>query len=309
MAKVLVTGAGGFIGANVVRSLLRLGDEVHVLRRDKSTLWRLKHIENQITAHYVEITDRKNTLRVIDSIEPERVFHLAHYGGNQNEDDPDMIRKVIIEGTAIIFESCIKVGSVKAIVNAGSSSEYGAKDSPMKEDMLLEPATGYGCAKTWATLYGQYLAHKNGLAINTLRLFSVFGPWESGMRFIPTAILSSIRKKPFKINDKRVVRDFVFVDDVVRAFLVTAQSDCRGQVINIGFGSQMRIKEMAELIFQYTERPVVEGGGEFRSFDQTGMWQADISKADKFIDWQPLYTREEGISKTVRWFYDNQHLY
>jgi nucleoside-diphosphate-sugar epimerase len=223
-----------------------------------------------------------------------------------------MVRKVVIEGTAAVFDACAKVDSIKSVVNAGSSSEYGIKSTAMHEEMRLEPNTIYGCAKTWATLYGQYLTHEKKVPITTLRLFSVFGPWEVPPRFMPSVILSCLRGIPPKLSNLQTVRDFVFVDDVVSALLTAADNPCPGEVINIGFGRQMTLKEAADIIIEHTgaKKIKIETGIVGRNFDRKNIcWQADISKAKKLLGWRPKYSQEKGIIKTIKWFYENQKFY
>ena len=309
--KVLVTGAGGFIGANLVRALLARGDEVHVLSRPESSHWRLAQIKEKIKFHNTQINDEASVLKVVKDVQPEQIFHLAHYGGNASESDLGLIHKVIIAGSSAVFDACSKVGSVKSLVNAGSSSEYGAKQSPMKEDMLLEPNTSYGCAKAWATFYGQHLAREKKVPITTLRFFTPFGPWESPPRFMPSVILSCLRGAAPQITNPLLVRDFAFVDDVVRACILAADNPHPGEVINISFGCQMTFGEAVEIILKHTRMKVdIEIGGTGRSFDQTNnMWQADISKARDLLGWEPKYSQEEGIIKTIKWFNENKNLY
>lgn len=309
--KVLITGASGFIGANLVRALLARGDEVHILNRPESSHWRLSQIKEKLKLHNVQISDEASVLKMVGDVQPEQVFHLAHFGGNAGENDSSLIRKVVIGGTSAIFEACGKVDSVKSIVNAGSSSEYGTKKSVMEEGMLLEPNTPYGCVKAWATLYGQHLAREKNVPIITLRFFSVFGPWESPPRFMPSIILSCLRGMAPKIINPFLVRDFIFVDDVVRACILAADNPHPGEVINIGFGRQMTLGETADIILKDTGSKVnIEIGGVGRSFDKTDiLWQADISKAKKLLGWEPKLSQEEAIIKTIKWFNENKNLY
>ncbi len=309
--KVLITGAGGFIGANLVRALLARGDEVHIAHRPQSVQWRLTQVADQLRKYNVELSDGKAVLKMIEDIQPEQVFHLAQYGCNPGEDDLVMIRKVIIDGTAALFEACARTNSVKAVINAGSSSEYGSKTTAMKEDMILGPNTPYGCAKAWATLYGQYLAYWQKTPIITLRLFSVFGPWDGPARFMPAAILSCLNGTTLKISNPKNRRDFVFVDDVVKAFLLAADNPYAGEIINIGSSRQMTLEEAVQIIFKQTRVEVkIETGNAGRSFDKSNiMWQANISKAKEMLNWSPKFSQEEGIKKTIKWFYENKSLY
>jgi len=307
----LVTGAGGFIGANLVRELLKRGDEVHIISRPESIQWRLTQVADKLRPHNVELNDSEAVLKMVDKIQPEQVFHLAQYGWNSNENDSVMLRKVIIEGSGALFDACTKVKSVKMVINAGSSSEYGAKSAVMEEEMIPQPNTPYGCAKAWVTLYGQHLAREKNVPITTLRLFSVFGPWDAAMHIVPASILACLRSTVLNISDPNAVRDFVFVDDVVRAFLLTAEKKCVGEVINIGFSRQMTLSQMVETILKHTGAKIkVKTGSIGRSFDQpNAMWQANISKAKRILNWNPKFSQEEGIIKTIKWFYENKSLY
>ena len=309
--KVFVTGAGGFIGANLVHSFLKRGDEVHILKRPQSVQWRLRDVKSKLKSHNVEISDQSGILRLIKKIRPEQVFHLAQYGGNPGENDLAIIEKVMIIGTGAVLNACAETDSVKAVINTGSFLEYGEKHVPIKENMFLRPSTAYGCAKAWATLYGQYLAKQKNIPITTLRPTFVFGPWQQPGRFMTNTILSCLYGKPIKISNPKTVRDFIFVDDVVRAFVMAADKPCSGEVINIGFGSQTTLKNIAEIILKEAKTEVdIEYNISGRSYDNANIvWQADISKAKKLINWNPKFSQKEAIIKTIKWFNENKNLY
>src|SRR3989338_5861428 len=309
--KVLVTGAGGFIGSNLVQALIKRGDKVHILTRPGSARWRLADTIKHVKIYPVQTFNERSIFNILKKAKLEVVFHLSHYGGNPNQNDEAMVRKVNIDITSALFNACAKIDSIESIIHSGSSSEYGSKNKPMREDMVLEPNTAYGCAKAWATLYGQYLAREKNIPITTLRLFSVFGPWESPPRFMPSVILSCLRCVAPKITNPLLVRDFIFIDDVVRACILTADNPHPGEIINIGFGRQMTFRRAVDTILKSTgARVKIEVGGVGRSFDKTVIvWQADISKAKKLLGWQPQFSQEEGIIKTVEWFNENKNLY
>lgn len=314
MAKVtLVTGAGGFIGANLVRRLLQDGYEVNALVKPDENLWRLNDLNSpQWHIHKVDITDREGVFNLIKTVKPEQVFHLTHYGGNRGQTDHDQVRRVVIEGTVNLYEACQQAGSCQAIVNAGSSSEYGAKTEPMHEDMVLEPNTSYGLAKAWVTLYGQHLAREQGLPVVTLRFFSVYGPYEASIRLMPAVILACLNKVAPQLSNPQTARDFVHVDDVVEAMLLAAKNinEVKGRIFNIGSGKQNTIKDAVEIILRLTKADVELnwGGIESRSFD-SNCWVADTKKTIQQLGWQPKFDLEQGLTKTVQWFYEHQNLY
>ena len=183
---------------------------------------------------------------MVTKVTPDRVYHLVHYGGNRGQGDGAEVRRTIIEGTACLYAACQKVPTIKSIVNAGSSSEYGAKKDAMREDMLPEPNIEYGIAKLWATLYGEYLRREKGMPITTLRIFSAYGPYEAGARLFPGVTMSLMEGKSPKLSDPNSVRDFIYVDDIVRAF-ITATEKPHG-VYNIGTGVQSSLREVVKLL-------------------------------------------------------------
>lgn len=314
MVKIaLVTGAGGFIGANLVRRLLNDGYEVHGIVKPKEDLWRLTDLNSQQWhQHEVDITNREEVFKLLEAVKPAYVFHLTHYGGNRGQTDHNQVRQVVIEGTVNLYEACLEAGSCQAIVNAGSSSEYGAKTELMCEDMVLEPNTPYGLAKAWATLYGQHLAREQSVPIVTLRFFSVYGPYEASIRLMPAVILSCLKQVAPQLSNPQTARDFVHVDDVVEAMLLVAGkiNEVKGQIFNIGSGKQNTIKDAVEIILRLTKANVELnwGGIESRSFD-SNCWVADTHKAMQQLGWQPKFDLEQGLTKTVQWFYEHQSLY
>lgn len=308
MSRFLVTGANGFIGTNMVRALVARGDEVHAFVRTLEESGRFADIQTSIHFHQVDITEKEQVIEVVREIDPEYVFHLVHYGGNRGQSDEAMVRRVIIEGTAHLYEACEKAGHVKAIVNAGSSSEYGIKKEAMKEGMVPEPNTPYGIAKVWATLYGEHLRREKGMPITTLRLFNIYGPFEAGWRFFPAVILALLRKEIPTLANPETVRDFTYVDDVIEAFLLAIRGPFG--VYNVGTSVQTSLKEAAELIRTEirSETSLVWGGYPDQSFDSM-FWRADPTLARTALGWEPRTQLAEGVHRTVEWFKENRHLY
>ncbi len=309
--KILVTGATGFIGANLVRALIARGDEVHVIaRKESSGMWRLSDIFLKIIIHDVDLSNAIATKSLVDQVQPEQVFHLAHYGGNRGQNDESLVRKVIIDGSASVFEACALNPCVKSIVNAGSSSEYGSKIDIMSEDMTLEPNTGYGTAKAWVTLYGQHLAREKKVPITTLRFFSVYGPYEARTRLIPAATLAFLNDNALALSNPETTRDFIHVDDVVSAMLLVSEKQIIGEVFNIGSGVETTLKEMVNVLQEQTgsEKKLEWGNLESRSFDGI-RWQANLEHTKRVLGWHPSISLVEGARKTVEWIRDNKHLY
>lgn len=309
--KVLVTGASGFIGTNLVRRLLHDGYEVHAFVRDDQAGWRLADIKDKLTFHSVDIGEQDTVKTAVNTIQPEYVFHLATFGGYPAQQDLNAMIKTNISGTLNLLCALESASTLKKVVVAGSSSEYGIKSERMCETDLLEPATPYGVTKSAQTLFTQYFARQKKIHAVVLRLLSVFGPYEEASRLVTDTMRALIKKTPLKLSSPDTRRDFVFVDDVVDAFLKAADSqDCDGEIFNIGSGRETSIKELVERAMQTSgvEIPLEWGGASSRSFD-TNHWVADISKAEKTLNWKPKHSLEEGLEQTYKWFQKNVYLY
>lgn len=308
--RALVTGAGGFVGANLVRALVEKGYDVHACVRPEGDRWRLIDIVHAITVSPLEMTDTEAIKKTVHMVQPEYVFHLAHYGGNRGQNESATIRRVIVDGTAALYEACGDVPGLTAIVATGSSSEYGAKNEPMREDMRLEPNTEYGLAKAWATLYGQHMAREQGLPVTTLRFFSIYGPYEAQTRLIPAVILALLKGEQPQLSNGDAVRDFVFVTDAVDALLAAVLKSHPGEIFNIGTGVQTTLKDTVEYIAEIigVPTPLSWGSMEQQSFD-TATWRANMAHTEAILGWKAETNLHDGLRETIEWFKKHQGLY
>ncbi len=308
--KYLVTGSTGFIGANLVRALLKKGAKVSVLVRKNSHMWRLADILKDIDICYGDINDARQTSAAIGKIKPTIVYHLATYGAYSKQDDADKIIWTNIIGTWNLLKACNEVG-YRLFVNVGSSSEYGFKKEAMSEKDLLEPNSYYSVTKATQTHMCQYLAKQENLPIVTLRPFSIFGPYEDADRLIPTLMVGYANKKTLNMVSKKVARDFLYVYDFVNACLqINKLIKNKGEIFNIGSGKQTTMEKVISIFDNlFSEKgSVVWGGMNNRKWD-SNIWKADIKKAETQLKWKPKYTLEEGLKETKMWFEKNSRLY
>lgn len=309
-SKVLVTGAGGFVGANLARELLRRDCEVHVVLREGSAPWRLKDVMARMRVHRLDLSDASAVWRVISQVKPQHVFHLAAFGGYPFQKDARRIVESNILGTWNILEALAGI-EYKSFVCAGSSSEYGFKKKPMKETDLLEPAHFYAAAKASSSLLCQAFSRTYQKPATVLRLFSIYGPWEEPTRFIPVAVGNILNGRPLKIVPGKESRDFVYVDDAVDAFIRAAESPkAAGGIYNVCSGKQTRIADAAMLLMKAAKKNVAVEKGAYppRTWD-TPNWVGSNAAAKKAFGWSPRTKLTEGFSKTVDWFSKNQDLY
>jgi dolichol-phosphate mannosyltransferase len=298
--RVLVTGAAGFVGANLVRRLLSDGHEVDVLLRATTDRWRLLGVEAELRHHDVELTDRDAVRRAVDEARPDWLFHLASHGAYSWQRDAPAILTTNVIGTLNLLEAAADRG-VEAFVHAGSSSEYGFKDHAPAETAMLEPNSFYAVGKAAATHLCALVGETRRLPASTLRLYSVYGPWEEPGRLIPALVCASLDGRLPSLVDPLVARDFVFVADAVDAFVLAAERGPQG-VYNIGSGTQTTLEALVEIarrVFKVDSEPRW-GSMERRSWDAT-VWVADPRRARNELDWAPSHSIDDGLRLMADW--------
>jgi len=307
--RILITGASGFIGANLVRYFYKDSD-VFALVRKNSNLWRIKNILPEIELRKVNLLEEKKLNSVIAAIRPDVVIHSAVYGSYPFQRDEKKILQVNLSGTVNLLNACKKTG-FEVFINTGSSSEYGIKNEPMKETDLIEPMDGYGVSKAAVTLFCQSKAKKEKLPVLTLRLFSHYGNYEEGTRLIPSVVLSCLKGKNPEVSSAASVRDFIYIKDVMEAYKKAIESEeCHGEVINISYGRQHTVGDVVQKIVELTgnkAEPLWNSVDNSRI--EPDLWQADITKAKKILNWEPVYSLETGLRLAVEWYKENYELY
>jgi nucleoside-diphosphate-sugar epimerase len=301
--RVLITGGSGFIGAFLVRDLIASGQEVHLLlRRDSKHLWRLAGLDGKYTAHWADLRDVHSLQKAVKACRPEWVYHMASCGAYPNQQDRTSILATNILGTANLLDA-LEGHDYRAFVYTGSSSEYGHKNSPMKEDDRLEPRTDYAVSKAAATLLCQAEAHK-GRPVSTVRVFSAYGPWEEPSRLVPYVMACCHRGVRPKITVGRQPRDFIYVADVITLLKIAAeQPRVRGQVLHAGSGGQHSVREMVEIILAVCgSRLTADFGAEPMRPDEPSHWLADIERTTALTGWKPVFDLRAGIEETWRWY-------
>lgn len=308
--KMLVTGASGFVGACLARKLLNEGNEVHIIARKSSDLWRLNDIKKEIQIHNTDLMNNDDIKKLTKNVNIEIVYHLATYGGYHYQNNADNIVNTNIIGTWNLFKNFSDKG-IEMFVNTSSSSEYGEKFEPMHELMSVEPNNLYGATKASATILCSTYAKLNKIPLATLRLFSPYGAFDAASRLIPTVIVSSLLNKDVKLTKKDSKRDFVFIDDVIEAYsLVGNLNDKYGEIYNVGSGKQHSVGEITDKIIDIVGNNIsVEWGNNFNRQYEPGMWVSDINKIATDIGWKPKYQMQQGLTNTIEWFKKNIELY
>jgi nucleoside-diphosphate-sugar epimerase len=301
--RALVTGAAGFIGAALARRLLAEGHAVTLLSGPRSDRWRIEQLRADAEIVAVDLRDAGAVEAVVGRARPQLIFHLAAHGAYSWQQSVPRMIETNVAGIAHVVEAAARAG-VRAVVNAGSSSEYGLKDHAPPEHELPEPNSAYAVTKAAATLYCGWAARSREQAVTTLRLYSAYGPWEEPRRLVPAVVVHGLEGRLPPLVDPRIARDFVYIEDVLDAFLLAARRARPGEgaVYNVGSGAQTTLRELAEAaheVFAIAEQPAW-GSFPARHWD-TDVWVADSRRVAAELGWRARTPLAAGLAATARW--------
>ncbi len=303
--RALVTGCAGFIGSNLTDRLLAEGHEVIGMERFSNYYSRELKERNIASARQ----SPSFTLVEADIAEMEEfpdvdvVFHLSAQAGVRASwgKSFDIYTRDNIQATQRLLEF-YKDRDLDKFVYSSTSSVYGDSELPFREDRMLRPISPYGVSKLAAENLC-YLYWKNyGLPTVALRYFTVYGPRQRpdmGINRFANAILKGDLITIY--GDGEQTRDFTFVDDVVRANILAAQSGVSGEAFNIAGGKRISVNDLIALISEKAGRPAkVEHVGKEKG--DAAHTLADASKAERMLGWTAEVGIEEGIERSVEWF-------
>lgn len=309
--RILVTGATGMVGANLVRQLLTDGAQVHGLLRSQSPLWRIRDIAQDLELHKGDLRDAESVRNIVSSARPEIIFHLATSRAAATPAERIETLRTNVEGTQNLLEATASL-DYERFVLAGSSLAAGTHDGPVDEQSPPRPSTFFGAAKAAGTILAQQFARSGGKRLAVLRLYSVYGYWESAHRLIPTAILAAISRRPISLTTPGFRRDLVFVDDVVEALCLAAgpvQLE-PGELLHIGTGVQSANEDTVRAIEQACGRRITVSATDYPPRDSdTTNWVCNPAKAETMLGWRARHSLAQGIGKTVQWMIANRAAY
>ena len=237
MKKVaLITGCTGFVGSHLAKRLVKEGYDVHCIVRKTSNLDRILEIKKFVTIHKVDLTESEKLKLLAKKINPNYSFHTASvgiHGGIEAEAKQNI--ETILMGT-INLVTALADNRYELFVNTGTSSEYGIKDKPMQESDTCNPESIYAISKLASTQFCSQYARSHNKSIVTLRIFSPYGPSDNPDRFISYITDKIIQKQNLIIENPDAVRDYIYIDDLVNAYIscIKNKSKLKGEIINIG---------------------------------------------------------------------------
>jgi NAD dependent epimerase/dehydratase len=314
--KVLVTGAGGFIGSHLTERLVELGASTRALVHYNSAgAWGwldASPVRDEVEVVLGDICDRDSMTRATDKV--EIVFHLAALIAiPYSYHAPLSYIRTNIEGTLNVLQAAKSAGA-ELVVQTSTSEVYGtAQVVPISEEHPLQGQSPYSASKIGADKMAEAVHRSFGLPVTIVRPFNTYGPRQSARAVIPTIITQALTRDAIRLGNLEPTRDLNFVTDTAEGFIRAAESPAAvGQVINIGTGQEISIGELTARILQMLGKdlPIICEDQRVRP-DKSEVERlcADNRVARELLGWEPRVTLEEGLRRTIAWLQENNERY
>ena len=302
--KILVTGATGFIGKNLVESL-KEKFEIYALILDEKE----KNVIPQIDyILWKTFFDRENEIKTLDGKKLgkiDTVIHLASYGVNPKDNDIDKMIESNINLTKDLILNLERV-SCKNIIFTGSGFEYGDKGKvKLKEDMELNPFSLYGATKVSAFLIGKKLCESLGINYINLRLFNIFGEYEGSNRLIPQIINNYLEGKELNFTAGNQVRDYLYIKDIIEVYeMILEKNIYNNETYNVCSSEEVTIKEfITKVAYTIGINKNSLNFGTIPSRKEEALYiVGDNSKLKRDFNWKRKYSYEFGIKNMYDFF-------
>lgn len=298
--RVLLTGGNGFIGGYLKKALAESGADLYTVDKEPG------RISDQKSIH-CDIGDAGSLDEAVKEISPHVVFHMAASIDRSSEFSG--IRKMIdvnVIGSLNLFESLKEIPACQSIIVAGTSEELGQNPTPFDESQREDPVSPYSFSKVCVTHLSRMLYNIYQTPITVLRPTLAYGPGQDEVMFFPALIQTLLRGELFEMTSGEQTRDFVYIDDLVNAYLLAgARKEHSGEVINIGSGKPYKIREVARRIATAMGRDDLLriGARPYRKAEIMSYF-TNITKAQSYLGWSPSIDIDEGIEKTIACYVD-----
>lgn len=315
MEKVLVTGAGGFIGSHLAEELVRRGGEVRAFvrynsRDDRGLLGEIPvEIQNEIEMVPGDLKDPDAVKKAVKGC--SKIYHLgALIAIPYSYVHPFDFVQTNAMGTAILLDACLENPRLERIIHTSSSEVYGtARYVPIDENHPLQAQSPYSASKIAADKLAESYFLSFDLPVATIRPFNTFGPRQSLRAIIPTIISQALEGTKIRLGNLKPRRDFLFVKDTVRGFIEVGGCDrAIGKVTNVGRGQDISIGELVKKILGLLGRKgslEIEDRRVRPEKSEVMRLLADTRQARRLFKWAPRYSLEEGLIETIEWYRKN----
>jgi nucleoside-diphosphate-sugar epimerase len=300
--KILVTGAGGFVGAAVAGEALRAGHEVVGTVRPGSSAGRLTGVGTRLDIVEFDLRDVDEVRAMMRTHRPDVIIHVA-WSGVSNKARSDRLQITDnIETACRLLEAGAECG-VSKFIGMGSQGEYGPLDRKITETDLPMPTTLYGASKLAVHYLTRQLAAQSGLSYAWLRIFSTYGPGDNPHWLIPSLINQMLDGQRPRTTLGEQLWDCLFIDDVASATVAVATMAAVEGVFNLGSGQPLPVRAIVEKIRNLVcpGMELVFGEIPYRS-DQVWHMEADVARLKALTGWSPRIGIDAGLATTVNWY-------
>ena len=296
MNHILIAGGTGFIGHHVAYKYKKKGWKVTSISLTKPQ--KKRYIQG-VKYLLIDLTKKNKILKTLN----KKFTHVVNLSGYTSNLYSTKLKKKIHDSHYYSTKNLIDFfinKKIKNFIQIGSSAEYGDAKSPLKEEKKCRPLNVYGRAKHKASMYALASAKKHKFPVNVLRLFQVYGPGQGENRAVMQILKFCLNKEQFPASNGKQVRDFCFIDDVIRAIDLIFKKNISGELINIANGKGVTMKKLI-----LTIKKVAKGGepqfGLFKSRNhENPNLVPSIDLAKKLLKWKPKTTLEEGLKITKK---------
>lgn len=296
-ARVLVTGATGFLGRHLVRRLVALGNRPTIMLRPGVPSPDGFSVVNAL------LEDETSLRNAVLQSRPDVIFHLAARTETTRGAAFDSIMMTQnLAATVALARTAAEIG-VSRFVAFGTCEEYGRQTPPFAETLSAAPLSPYSASKAAATVWLSMMHDTQAFPAVILRPFLAYGPGQAPPRMVASACLAAIRGDDFAMTSGRQHRELTYIGDMVDGILLSAVTQgAVGRIINLGSGQEHRIADIVRMIFDLadaTGRPLI--GAIPDRPNEMQRFCADIALAESVLGWKATTSLETGLRKTLDW--------
>ena len=315
--NAFVTGATGFVGSHVARLLVEQGANVVCLQRDavRNNSLDIMNLRDKVSVIDGTLEDLALMERIVNEYEIDAVFHLAAQAlvGVANR-SPISTFEANIRGTYSLLEACRKSETVKRVVVASSDKAYGSHDKlPYAEDYPLLGLFPYDASKACTDIIARSFAHSYKTPVVVSRFANIYGPGDMNMsRIIPGAIVSVLRDEaPIIRSDGTPIREFIYVDDVARGYLLLAEriDEVIGEAFNFGAGDTVQMLDLVNRIISLSGRDLKPHVMLQKKIErEIDAQYLSAEKVERRLGWRAEVSLDEGLKRSMEWYQKNLDL-
>ena len=310
--RIVITGANGFIGANLCHHFSSRGHELYAILRKDANMWRLDGIKENMHLIFISDFTTKSLTKMFQEIRPQVVLNtvgadqkefLTHPEGNWNSNFMTLVKLV----------NSLKDLAIERFIHAGSSFEYGnvsSSNNLLSEGIECQPISEYAISKLLQSEYLKLTSSLYNFKSVILRIFNVFGPFESQNRLVPHVILNALKNEKITIFNPTISRDFIYIDDVINAFQksIDFNGDLTHSIFNIGSGLGTSVSTIVDNVLKLTKSKskINFVSGDNRPENSLPSPVADIALARKVLKWSPINSINDALRKDITWFTQNR---